>query len=311
MSGAAACTCSAKPISTSRLRQTVAANPGVNIDALRPYKGYNSIRETDNVASSRYNSLQISWNRRFTRGLHVRRRLHATRRARTTAPTSATSSLTPTMRSNLWGPSEFDARHIVVINFLYDLPFFKDHTKLTGKLLGGWQISGITQFQTGMPCSIAAATDYAGVGLDSNFGCGVNGQYWVVNGHPRIIGTFGPNGQWFSTTNSDGSPIFTPPAAGTFNTQRVRNLIYQPGYQNWNLGLFKEFPISERMGFQFRAEAFNFINHPNWCGGSGCSGTTNIGLDANNLNTFGKVLTKGGGVGGGERNLQLSLRFYF
>ncbi len=58
------------------------------------------------------------------------------------------------------------------------------------------------------------------------------------------------------------------------------------------------------------AEAFNFINHPNWCGGSGCSGTTNITLDPTNPN-FGKVLTKGGGVGGGERNLQLSLRFYF
>src|SRR5258706_2409341 len=44
----------------------VAANPGVNIDALRPYKGYNSIRETDNVGSSRYNSLQLAWNRRFS-----------------------------------------------------------------------------------------------------------------------------------------------------------------------------------------------------------------------------------------------------
>jgi hypothetical protein len=115
----------------------------------------------------------------------------------------------------------------------------------------------------------------------------------------------------FATTNPDGSPIFTKPAPGTFNTQRVRDLIYQPGYQNWNLGLFKNFRIDEQRGFQFRAEAFNFINHPNWCGGSGCNGTTNIGLNPANLNTFGKVLTKGGGVGGGERNLQLSLRFYF
>src|SRR5207248_3408801 len=49
--------------------EIVAANPGVNIDALRPFKGYNSIRETDNVASSRYNSLQVSWNRRFSQGL--------------------------------------------------------------------------------------------------------------------------------------------------------------------------------------------------------------------------------------------------
>ncbi|MBV9265280.1 MAG: carboxypeptidase regulatory-like domain-containing protein, partial [Acidobacteriaceae bacterium] len=50
---------------------TVAANPGVNLDALRPYKGYNSIRETDNVASSRYNSLQVQWNRRFAQGILI------------------------------------------------------------------------------------------------------------------------------------------------------------------------------------------------------------------------------------------------
>ena len=298
---------------------TAAANPGVNINFIRPFKGFGSIRRTDNIADSRYNSLQVAWNRRFTNGLlfGVSYTLSKSEdngsNQRDVVPDTYDTSM-------LWGPSEFDARHMLIFNYLYDLPFFKDHTKLTGKLLGGWQISGVTQFQTGLPCSVAGASDYtvgpkgsgiSGVGLDSNFGCGVNGQYWVVNGTPKIIGTFGPNGQWFSTTNPDGSPIFTPPAPGTFNTQRVRNLIYQPGYQNWNLGLFKAFPIDEQRGFQFRAEAFNFINHPNWCGGSGCNGNTNIGLDPTNLNTFGKVLTKGGGVGGGERNLQLSLRFYF
>src|SRR5262249_33213535 len=245
-----------------------AADPTANVNFLRPYKGFGSIRQTDNVANSTYHSLQVAWNRRYSGGLlfgvsyTYSKTMDSGSNQRAVTPKSLDLGLMLT-------PSEFPARHVLVINYLYDLPFFKNHSSLTGKLLGGWQISGVTQFQTGLPCGVAGGTDYAGVGLDSNFGCGVNGQYWVVNGTPKIIGTFGPNGQWFSTTNPDGSPIFTKPASGTFNTQRVRNLIYQPGFQNWNLGLFKAFPIDERMGLQFRAEAFNFINHPNWCGGSG------------------------------------------
>ena len=279
-----------------------AANP-CKRDAFRPYKGFGSIRQTDNVANSMYNSLQVAWNRRYSGGLQfgvsytLSKSMDNGSNQRDVVPDTYDISM-------LWGPSEFDARHVLVFNYLYDLPFFKNHSTLSGKLLGGWQISGVTQYQTGLPCSVAGPTDYTGVGLDSNFGCGQNGQYWVVSGTPKIIGTFGPNGQWFDTS------VFTKPAAGTFNTQRVRNLIYQPGYQNWNLGLFKTFPITEKVGLQFRAEAYNFINHPNWCGGSGCSGTTNIGLNPTS-STFGKVLTKGGGVGGGERNLQLSLRAYF
>jgi hypothetical protein len=134
----------------------------------------------------------------------------------------------------------------------------------------------------------------------------VNGQYWAVNGTPKIVGTFGTAGQWFATKNPDGSPIFTAPAAGTFNTQRVRDLIYQPGFNNWNFGLFKSFAIGENKGAQFRAEAFNVLNHPNWGGGSG--GGVNFDPTSSN---FGKVTTKGGGVGGGERNMQLSLRINF
>jgi hypothetical protein len=289
----------------------VAADPGVNLNALRPYKGFSSIRETDNVASSWYHSLQLAWNRRFANGLAfgvsytLSRSMDDGSNQRDVIPDTYNAHM-------LWGPSEFDARHILVFNYLYQLPFFKSQSGVSGKVLGGWQVSGITQFQTGLPCSIAGATDYAGVGLDSNFGCGVNGQYWVMNGEPKIIGTFGPDGQWFSTTNPDGSPIFTAPPAGTFNTLRVRNMIRQPGFQNWNIGLFKVIPVNERVRFQFRAEAFNVWNHPNWCGASGCSGTTNIGLNPQAAATFGKVLTKGGSPGsGGERNIQLSLKLEF
>lgn len=289
-----------------------AANPKVNLNAIRPYRGFGTIRETDNVANSLYNSLQVNWSRRFRNGLQFgasytySKSLDNGSNQRDVVPNTYDVSM-------LWGPSEFDARHIFVANYLYQLPFLKGRTGFVGKALGGWQISGITQYQTGLPCSVIQPNqDFAGVGQDANWGCGGNGQFWVQNGNPHYVKTFGPNGQWFSTTNPDGSPIFTAPAAGTFSTQRVRNIIYQPGFSNWNMGLFKSFPVNERWGFQFRAEAFNVWNHPNWCGASGCSGTTNIGLDPNNAKTFGKVLAKGGGgSGSGERNLQLSLRFYF
>jgi predicted heme/steroid binding protein len=290
----------------------VAANPGVNLNALRPFKGFGSIRETDNVASSTYNSLQVAWNRRFGDSLQfgvsytLSKSMDNGSNQRDVVPDTYDTSM-------LWGPSEFDARHIVIINYLYQLPFFRKQTGFLSKAIGGWQISGITQFQTGLPCSVIAPNvDYAGVGQDANWGCGGNGQFWVVNGDPKIIGTFGPSGQWFATTNPDGSPIFTAPTPGTFNTQRVRNLIYQPGYQNWNMGLFKTFPVNEKVRFQFRAEAYNVWNHPNWCANSGCNGTTNIGLNPTNTATFGKVLAKGSGSSGqGERNLQLSLRVEF
>ena len=286
---------------------TVAANPGVNINALRPFKGFGSIRETDNVANSIYNSLQINWSRRFASDLQfgvsytLAKSMDNGSNQRDVVPDTYNPAL-------LWGPSEFDARQILIINYLYDIPLLRHRSDLLGKALGGWQISGITQYQTGLPCSIAGPNDYAGVGLDSNFGCGINGQYWVVNGHPNLVKSFGPTGTWFSTTNSDGSAIFTQPPAGTFNSQLVRDLVHQPGFENWNMSLFKKFPIKEKRGLEFRAEAFNIWNHPNWGGASGGG----VQFNPTNLKTFGKVLTKGGGSSGsGERNLQLSLRVYF
>jgi len=59
-----------------------------------------------------------------------------------------------------------------VINYLYKLPFFRRQKGFVHQLLGGWQRSGITQFQTGLPGSVAASNDHAGAGLDANLGCG-------------------------------------------------------------------------------------------------------------------------------------------
>jgi hypothetical protein len=204
---------------------------------------------------------------------------------------------------NLWGPSDYDVRNIFIMNYLYELPIFRNTgSRFLRSAFGGWQLNGITQWQTGTPGSVIKNNDYAGVGVDGSMN-GNAGQYFVINGTPVITGQFSANGtkdpaQYFTIKNSDGSAIFTAPAKGTFNTtQAVRNIIYNPGFNNWNVGLFKKFAITEKTGMQFRAQAFNVFNHPNWNGAN---------FDPTNA-AFGKITGKTGDV----RNLQLSLRFFF
>ena len=214
---------------------------------------------------------------------------------------------------NLWGPSEFDDRHVFIANFVYTLPFFKQKN-MAGKLLGNWQVSGIVQFQSGLPTNIGRSVDYAGVGLDGSLGTGSIGQFWVYNNssldYQKTMAHNSGNSDanwWIYPFNEPNCPPtgagctlkWSAPAAGTFNHQSgVRDMIYNPGFENVNLGLFKDFLIKEGLGFQFRCEAFDAFNHPNWSG---------VGTDPTNLTTFMKVTGKSGDV----RNLQLSLRFHF
>lgn len=274
-----------------------AAPAGTNAGYLRPYKGFAAIQEEQSVVNSMYNSLQVSWNRRFTNGSSfgvtytLSKSMDNGSNYRDIAPDTYNTS-------NLWGPSEYDARHMLIVNYIYDLPFFKANKQMAGKLLGGWELAGTAQFQTGAPCGLGTNTDFAGVGEFGSFGCGSQGQFWVLNGPVQInTGAFaGP------VTNSSSPKYFTAnvsqPAAGTFNLQQgVRDSVYQPGFQDWNLALLKTFIVNERSGFQFRAEGYDFINHPN--------------LSGPNLNPssgqFGMITSKTGLA----RNLQLSLRFYF
>lgn len=282
-------------------------SPGTNINLLRPYKGYAAIQEEESTVNSMYNGLQLTWNRPFSNGFMFgfsytySKSMDNGSNYRDIVPDTYNTS-------NLWGPSEYDTRHIVVINYQYLLPFFSHPTNLTGKILGGWTIVGQTQFQTGSPCGVGTNTDYAGVSSNDlgSFGCGSEGQFWVENGSPNIVGGFaGPQGSaklnsplWFSIANPNGSAIFTTPATGTFNLQPgVRDSIYAPGLQDWNISMFKRFTVKEGQALEFRAEAYDFINHPNWSG-------PNYNPTSSQ---FGMITSKTGLI----RTLQLGLRYNF
>jgi hypothetical protein len=276
----------------------------LNADVLRSYKGFGPIRVTNNDANSLYNALEVSATRRFSAGLSFG---VAYTFSKNMDDGSAQRFIIPDAYNahNLWGPADFDRRHVLVINAIYELPFFRTYSNLTGKLLGGWTISAVSQFQTGQPFSVATSDDFAGVGTGSGL------QYWVVNGNPqlnrgdrRFSESNSDSNFWFRTRDANGNPIFTRPVPGTFSNQRVRNLIYAPGLQTHNLGLFKDFRITEVQKIQFRFEAFNWVNHPNW---------SNPSTDINSSRYFNPTSSSFGKVTGKnlERQLQFSLRYSF
>ncbi len=271
-------------------------NRGIEPSVLRPFKGFQVIALGENAARSEYNALQIEVNRRFSRGLSYGFS-YTYSKSLDNASGRRDRIWNPWDDRIFWGPSSFDTRHIAVVNFIYQLPFLRGRNDLTGRLLGGWQITGIAQFQTGAPFTVGTTDDFAGIGAVGE------GQPWEMLGDPklprgerRFSESAADNNFWFRTRLPDGSPLFVPPAAGTFSKTQTRNLLNNVGFQNWNAAIFKDFAVREGHTLQFRAEFFNFPNHPNWGG---------VNTNPRSA-TFGKVTSKGG-----ERNVQLVLRYNF
>jgi hypothetical protein len=276
---------------------TLQANPGVNIAALRPYTGYGVIRLAENAGNSKYNSLQISADRRYSGGLKVGF-AYTLSKSEDNASNKRNVMWNTYDDSNYWGLSDYDRKHVASIYYIYDLPFWRDQSTMMKNLLGGWQITGASFFRTGTPFSILRTDDRAGVG-DGSFLQPVD-----LVGDPNA----GTNKE-FSNAAGDGNLWFNPsafatPAAGTFGNS-PRNLLRNPGEQQWDIALFKNFNLGGSRRAQFRAEFFNFPNHPNWSNvqtdalqGQGYANPTN--------SAFGRVTAKNG-----QRDIQVSVRIQF
>jgi hypothetical protein len=267
---------------------TVQRNPGVNVAALVPYKGYGAIRLSENAGRSTYNSLQIGVDRRYRNGFKFGA-AYTLGKSEDNASDKRNVLFNSYDDSGYWGPSTFDRRHVFTFYYIYDLPFFQGASSLASRVLGGWQISGATFMRTGTPLWVTRGDDVAGVG--DTFP-----QPWNQIGDPKN----GANGE-FSQGTSDQNFWFNPaafakPAAGTFGNA-PRDRIYNPGQYQWDIALFKNVPVRGSQSVQFRAEIFNFLNHPNWNGAQ---------ADPTN-SSFGRITSKDNSV----RDIQLSLRYLF
>jgi hypothetical protein len=273
-------------------------NQGANVNSLRPYKGFANIPMLEHSGRSTYHGLQFELNRRFSKGLLY----------------GFSYTYSKTMDNNSgprdgfydvynqylnWGKSANDTRHIAVFNVVWEMPFFNGSPGLLRTIAGGWQLSALAQFQTGTPITIGNGDDYLGIG-SSNF------KPWNLNGetdlpkefaHVNAQGNYNGISNFYFNPRPNGQPWATRPPNGTLPNQNRNSVSFNNvGFQNWNAAAFKNFRFAERHTLQFRAEAFNLPNHPNWGG-----------VDTNpTAATFGMVTSKSS-----QREMQLALRYTF
>jgi hypothetical protein len=173
---------------------------------------------------------------------------------------------------------------MVWINAVYELPFGRNRPFLNSlhpvldAILGGWQLSGIDSFVSGVPLSI----NVPGATLGNGWGTRAN-----VSGDPEAAD---PSvNQWFNTA------AFSAPPALQYGNSAL-GIIEGPGAHILDLGLMKSFSLGERRYIQFRAEAYNALNH------------VNLGNPNTTLGTgsFGRILSAGA-----ARTMQFGLKLSF
>jgi hypothetical protein len=245
---------------------------GVSADPSRPYYGISGITADTNLGQSQYDALQVSVSRYFgpLNGSFAYTWSHAIDDGSDGSFTEIVNAYNP---QGSTASSNFDERHVAELSLVYDLPFFT-HAGLLHTVLGGWQLSDLTGFQTGTPFSIVNTqnSDNAGTGNSST----------SVVSYPDIIGNI--HGPVAIKHPNDGSPgprlynsdAFGPPQGLTYGNAG-RNVLNLPRRTNFDMGLFKNFAVHEETHFEFRAEAFNVFNHTQWSGvdNSSCYGAAN------------------------------------
>ena len=231
---------------------------------------YASVGEISGQTNSIYNALELSLKKRFSRGLSFLASYTLSKTIDDVSSLNITGSASSSvagendLAQNPFdlaaerGRSMFDARHRFVFSYEWRLPFLRNSQTWYGRVLGNWQVNGITTFMSGTPFTIYDSQDVS-----------LQGQAPEISGfssnRPNAVGN--PNSgprtpqEWF---NTGAFQRLDPVAqAGQFGNEG-RNIVTGPPLQGWDFSLFKNIPIKETKNIQFRAEFFNFFNHPNF-----------------------------------------------
>jgi hypothetical protein len=288
--------------------------PGTDPNTLRPFQNYGNITLYDHALSQNYNALQVTakrWTGRinysvaytFSKALGVGGNYKG-----------FGGQIDPfDQRGRSYGPLPYDRTHILSFAYNINLPGPKANALARGAL-GGWQLSGISQFQSGGPfVQPNAVLSLSGTTTPTaGFPDGQPISPDIIAGTPdttvHAILTCDPR-RGLASNQYANPNCFASPEPGRNGNYRVP-YIKQPGYMNHDVSLFKNFPLSEERKIQFRVSAFNFVNHPLWIfqtGDPGLALNFDKGvLTPTSVQDFGRPIKKQG-----SRVLELTVKLYF
>jgi hypothetical protein len=296
-----------------------------------PYIGF--LDYLSNKSSSAYNSLQVTFTKRYSHGLYV---LAGYTYAH--AIDTATSNIAGVPPNSLdyaeeRGNGDYDIRNRFTVSVAYALPSVKSKFHL----LEGWQVNSIAMLEGGLPYTLADYSDDISLTGELNdrwnmIGPASNIHWSPTTPIPYISYTaFGTDANGNTTGNQQcinaaggpasagaaqllnygcfisGNTVITPPVYGTQGNM-ARNIFRGPSFRNWDFSLSKLTKLTERVSLQLRGEVFNILNHPNF-------DTTTMNTDLSIPNTVGTVIyTPDVGAAnpvigsGGSRHLQLGAK---
>ena len=273
------------------------------LNQIRPYLGYNPIDTLRTIFNSNYNSLQAKVTKRFKGKTYVDAN-YTWSRDLTNAQNDYSTFVQNIYNINgEYGRAAVDRNEVFNLDWVLEEPWFREQKDLKGRILGGWELSGIYAVDSGLPLTATASagyspsynlpngatsvynnrtstgyiTDNAGVGVlgATSAGLRVNmiGNPQSGNGVP--IHNKGYHQLWFYT-----GAFAAPSPSSTVPATEKRGTIQGPGFQRLDLGIYRNFRIWERLDFQFRMEALNAANHTN---------VQSISTAAGSASTFGEV----------------------
>ncbi len=286
-----------------------AGDNALSQDFLRQYQGLGSITQHQMGGTSNYNSLQVGLNRRYSNGLLLGMAYTWSKALTTSSGDGGFFRIDGNNRLANYGLADFHRKHTLVVNYVYEIPgFFKNHA-LMHSVADGWQISGITTFQSGQPLS--PGYSIPSVGNANLTGSYTEGARLKLIGNPLVGATDSPY-------NRLNAVAFTEPPVGTIGIDAPVNYIIRPGIANFDFTLQKTFAIKERARLELRADAFNIFNHTQF---NGLNSTLNFRSITDStptnlvFNPDGTLRDKNGfGSVSGARDpriLQLVVRFQF
>jgi hypothetical protein len=238
----------------------------------RYFPEYGSLAQAANDIDSGYHSLQVTAQKRFSRGVTILANYTWSKsiddlpfgQSNTTLYVEGLSPIPWYMSGRHQfdrGRSEFDHRHRLVTSFVWDMPKLAGANTLIRAVAGGWQMSGLLSAQSGGPVTVTAGRDLSGTALGSDRGVLLNNSVYGA----------GACGSAANCVDYLNPAAFALPAAGTFGNLG-KGALNGPDMITYDGGLFKEVPmLRERLRLQFRAEYFNLFNRANFFNPGGTS----------------------------------------